>query len=189
MVSAVIATGSVSVGFADTLFVPDEQVAAGAQVGAFSRPAVLNTRVADVLVRVRGGANCSGTPILGGTLVVTAAHCVIDDNGQVAASRTVVRDGESYKPAAVLVNRQYHDLRHVRLDAAVLVMSEAIPARQRISGSGFPTPDWRQSRACSRSTPIGRCCEALGTTTGRTSGRRAAPSSRSRRARRGASAR
>jgi hypothetical protein len=138
VVSAVIAAASVSVGFADAVFVPEEQLAAGAQVAVFSRPAVLNTPVADVLVRVRGGANCSGTPILGGTLVVTAAHCVIDDNGQVAASRTVVRDGESYKPAAVLVNRQYHDLRRVRLDAAVLVMSEAIPGATADLGERLP---------------------------------------------------
>ena len=59
-------------------------------MAGFSRPRVLNTPVADLLVRVRGGANCSGTPVMGGMLVVTAAHCVLDEDGQVAASRTVI---------------------------------------------------------------------------------------------------
>ena len=108
VVSAVLAAGSMTVGFADAVFVPDEQIDGGLMAG-FSGPRVLNTPVADLLVRVRGGANCSGTPVMGGMLVVTAAHCVLDEDGQVAASRTVIRDGVSYKPAAVLVNQKYHD--------------------------------------------------------------------------------
>ena len=138
MVSAVIAAGSVTVGFADALFIPDDEVIDGGLIAGYSRPPCCSTRVADVLVRVRGGANCSGTPIMGGTLVVTAAHCVLDDDGQVAASRTVVWDGTSFKPSAVLVNQAYHDSRHVRLDAAVLLMSEAIPGATAALGDRLP---------------------------------------------------
>src|SRR5262245_37314491 len=65
-----------------------DQVAAAAPVAPHS----LQGGVADVIVRIRGGAVCSGTPIAGGRLVVTAAHCVLDRDGNVAR-RTVIRNG------------------------------------------------------------------------------------------------
>ena len=54
-------------------------------VDGFTRPHVLDGGIADVVVAVRGGANCSGTVISAGALVVTAAHCVLDADGQVPA--------------------------------------------------------------------------------------------------------
>jgi hypothetical protein len=107
-------------------------------VDGFSRPRVLADHVANYLVRIRGGAICTGTPIAGGTLVVTAAHCVLEADGDVAASRTVLRDGISYEPAAVLVNPQYHRSPRARLDAAVLVMSSAIPGAAATLADTFP---------------------------------------------------
>ena len=59
--------------------------------------------MADVLVRIRGGGPCSGTPITGTRFVATAAHCVLDRDGNVE-SRTVVRDGVEYRAVAVLVD-------------------------------------------------------------------------------------
>ena len=60
-------------------------------------PRVIGGDVADVLIRVRGGAFCSGTPISGTVYVVTAAHCVLDHEGRVAP-RSVVRDGVTNGP-------------------------------------------------------------------------------------------
>jgi Trypsin-like peptidase domain len=94
--------------------------------------------VADVLVRIRGGAVCSGTPISATRFVVTAAHCVLDRDGSVA-SRTVVRDGVEYRAAAVLVDARYHDTPAAVLDAAVLVMSGPIPGPSATLGTRMPS--------------------------------------------------
>ena len=94
--------------------------------------------IADVLVRVRGGVVCSGTPITGTRYVVTAAHCVLDSHGN-AAARTVVRDGVSYTATAVLVDSRYFDEPTAQFDAAVLVMDQVIPGRSAIIGTGLPT--------------------------------------------------
>ena len=94
--------------------------------------------VADVLVRIRGGAVCSGTPITGTRFVMTAAHCVLDRDGTVA-SRTVIRDGVEYRAVGVLVDVRYHDTRATALDAAVLVMSDPIPGPSAILGTRMPS--------------------------------------------------
>ena len=94
--------------------------------------------MADVLVRVRGGAVCSGTPITGTVYVVTAAHCVLDRRGN-AAARTVVRDGVTYAVTAVLVDDRYFDEPTPRLDAAVLVMDQVVPGPSAIIGAAVPT--------------------------------------------------
>lgn len=102
-----------------------------------TRPHVLATPVADVIVRVRGGATCTGTPITGTIFVVTAAHCVLVGD-HVAASRTVVREGVEYTAVSVLVNREYHDSPGPRLDAAVLVMDQVVPGPSATLGDIFP---------------------------------------------------
>ena len=104
-----------------------------------NRPHVLDARLADVLVRVRGGPACSGTPITGTTFVVTAAHCVLDPHGAVARYATVRRDGVDYKPVSVLVNPAYHNSPSPLLDAAVLVMDQTIPGSSATLGHQFPT--------------------------------------------------
>src|SRR5215211_4999718 len=71
-------------------------------------PRLLHGAIAEALVRVGGGAVCSGTPIAGTVYVVTAAHCVLDREGN-AAARTVVRDGVTYSTRAVLVDDRYFD--------------------------------------------------------------------------------
>ena len=53
--------------------------------------------VAAVIVRVDGSSVCSGTPITDTRLVITAAHCVLDNAGDVTAV-TVVRDGVEHSP-------------------------------------------------------------------------------------------
>ena len=94
--------------------------------------------VADVLVRIRGGAVCSGTPITGTRYVMTAAHCVLDRDGTVA-TRTVIRDGVEYRVAGVLVDVHYLDTRATALDAAVLVMSDPIPGPSATLGTRMPS--------------------------------------------------
>jgi hypothetical protein len=115
---------------------------AGASVkldGALTRPHVLHNHLADVIVRIRGGAVCSGTPITGTKFVVTAAHCVLDAHSGIAASRTVIRNGVEYKPVAVLIDPHYHLSSGPRLDAAVLVMDRIIPGPSATIGTTFPT--------------------------------------------------
>ncbi|MGD9702439.1 MAG: serine protease [Acidimicrobiia bacterium] len=101
-------------------------------------PRLVRGAVADVLVRVRGGAVCSGTPITGTRYVVTAAHCVLDRHGD-AAARTVVRDGETYTATAVYVADRYFDAPEPQLDAAVLVMDEVLPGLSATIGATIPT--------------------------------------------------
>ena len=107
-------------------------------VADLTRPHVLEGGVAEVIVRVRGSSVCSGTPITGTRLVITAAHCVLDDVGDVTAV-TVVRDGVEHLPRAVLVNRRYHDTPGPHLDAAVLVMDQAMPGAAATLGNTLPT--------------------------------------------------
>jgi hypothetical protein len=102
------------------------------------RPHVLTGEVADVLVRVHGSSVCSGTPIAGTRLVATAAHCVLDDAGDIAAV-TVVRDGVEHEPRVVLVDPRYHDAPGPQLDAAVLIMAHAIPGPAATLGGAVPT--------------------------------------------------
>jgi Trypsin-like peptidase domain len=103
-----------------------------------ARPHVLDDAVADVLVRVRGSSVCSGTPIAGTRLVITAAHCVLDRAGDVTAV-TVVRDGAAYVPRAILVDSRYHDGPGTGLDAAVLIMRRRIPGPAATLGDVLPT--------------------------------------------------
>jgi hypothetical protein len=102
-------------------------------------PRLLGSRVADIIVRVRGGAVCTGTPIAGSTLVVTAAHCVLDADGRVSDTRTVVRDGVEHTATSVFVNLDYHHTPTPRLDVAVLVMDEIIPGPSAILSDELPT--------------------------------------------------
>jgi hypothetical protein len=101
-----------------------------------TRPHVLTTGLADVVVRIRGGTTCTGTPITGTRLVVTAAHCVLDGNQ--ARPRTVIRDGVEYTAVSVLVNPAYYDSPGPLLDAAVLVMDQVIPGPSATLGDRFP---------------------------------------------------
>lgn len=103
------------------------------------RPHVLDTLLADVLVRIRGGAVCTGTPITRTNFVVTAAHCVLDADGAVADFTKVLRDGVEYTPVSVLVNPDYHKSPGPLLDAAVLVMDQMIPGPSAALGDEFPS--------------------------------------------------
>ena len=103
-----------------------------------TQPHVLDDDVAEVIVRVRGSSMCSGTPITGTRLVITAAHCVLDGAGDVTAV-TVVRDGVEHAPQALLLDPRYHDAPSPHLDAAVLIMDRAIPGRAATVGHTLPT--------------------------------------------------
>ncbi len=103
-----------------------------------NRPHVLDGDVAEIVVRVHGSSACSGTPIVETALVITAAHCVLDDAGEVTAV-TVVRDGTEHTARAVVVDTRYHDAHSTRLDAAVLVMDHAIPGPAAMLGDTLPT--------------------------------------------------
>jgi hypothetical protein len=82
---------------------------------------------------------CSGTPITGTAFVVTAAHCVLDPDGAVAGSRTVVREGVEYDAIAVFVDTAYHASPSPRLDGAVLVMDRVIGGSAAELGDSFPS--------------------------------------------------
>ena len=99
---------------------------------------LLDDDVADVLVRVRGSSACSGTPIAGTRLVVTAAHCVLDGAGDVTAV-TVVRDGVEHRHGRSLSTPGTHDAPSPHLDAAVLVHGPDHPG-SRLRRSGTPCP-------------------------------------------------
>jgi Trypsin-like peptidase domain len=103
-----------------------------------TQPHVLDGDAAEVIVRVRGSSVCSGTPISGTRLVITAAHCVLDSAGDVTAV-TVVRDGVEHAPQAVLLNPRYPDAPSAHLDAAVLVLNRAIPGPSATLGDTLPT--------------------------------------------------
>jgi hypothetical protein len=138
-----------------------------------SVPHVLDGVVAETIAEVRGGVTCSGTPIDGTAYVATAAHCVIDGQGNVR-NRTVVRDGVEYESVAVLVDTRYHRQRTAQLDAAVLVMehpipgpaatpARALPAEGRVTLAGFQPVDSAGKRGLSPSDRLPTGCEQLAT--------------------------
>jgi hypothetical protein len=102
-----------------------------------SKPHVLEGPIADIVVRIRGRL-CSGTPITGTRYVVTAAHCVLEDDGDVA-TRFVERYGVRYRAESVLVDPRYVDRPVPELDAAVIVLSQAIPGPSARLGDTLPT--------------------------------------------------
>jgi hypothetical protein len=104
-----------------------------------ARPHVLRAPLADVILRVRGGAVCSGTPITGTRYVITAAHCVLNRDGTVVHSRKLLRDGVAYSPVAVIVDPAYHDSPRPSRDAAILVVDQVIPGPSATLGDTFPT--------------------------------------------------
>jgi hypothetical protein len=127
-------------------------------------PHVIDGDVADVLVRVRGGALCSGTPISDTRYVLTAAHCVLDGSGAVRR-RTVVRDGIEYDARAVIVDTRFDETKDTRLDVAVLVMDQVIPGPSAVLARCCqPTAPWWLP-ASSRSVLGAICCEAPPRTT------------------------
>lgn len=111
---------------------------AGSTHQVVDRPLRVHGAVADVLVRVYGSKACSGTPITGTHFVVTAAHCVLDRDGEAAAA-TVSRDGVTYSAAAVLFDDHYLDPPGPQLDAAVLVMDQVVPDGSASVGAAIPT--------------------------------------------------
>ncbi len=114
-------------------------------------------------VALLGHARSPGT-----VYVVTAAHCVLTDSGEVTP-RTVVRDDIRYTAVAVLVDTDYHDHPSAELDAAVLVMAQVIPGPSARVGSalpdsgqvtlaGLPTDRQRRHACCGATAPtITRC--------------------------------
>ncbi len=99
-------------------------------------PHVLHGDIADVIVRVDGSETCTGTPITGTPHVVTAAHCVLDRNGNVTPI-TVRRNENEYTAIAVLVDTRYHNTPLPELDGAVLVMSKVLPGPSATLGHGL----------------------------------------------------
>jgi hypothetical protein len=100
-------------------------------------PHRIHGTIADVLVRVYGREACSGTPITGTRYVVTAAHCVLDPAGGTSQA-SVKRGGITYPADAVLVDNRYLDAPSARLDAAVLVMDQALPGPSATIGTAIP---------------------------------------------------
>jgi Trypsin len=101
-----------------------------------ARPHLIDDAFADVIVRLHGHV-CTGTPITGTVYVVTAAHCVLNERGEVE-QRTIVRDHIRYPAVAVLVNTDYFDHPSDELDVAVLVMAHVIPGPSARVGSALP---------------------------------------------------
>jgi Trypsin-like peptidase domain len=104
-----------------------------------SGPHVLDTPAGEVIVRIQGSGLCSGTPLTGTKFVVTAAHCVLDENGAIDGHTRVLRDGIEYTPVSVLVNPEYHNSPSPLLDPAVLVMNQIIPGPSATLADQFPT--------------------------------------------------
>jgi hypothetical protein len=100
------------------------------------QPHLLHDPVGGLVVRLVGNV-CSGTPITGTVYVVTAAHCVLTEDGSVT-QRTVVRDHIRYPAVAVLVDTDYHDHPSEDLDAAVLIMAQVIPGPSVPVGAALP---------------------------------------------------
>lgn len=85
---------------------------------------------ASVLVRVRGVGVCSGAPVEGTNLVITAAHCVRDEKTKKVSNRydlRVEKDGVRYDIKTVLIDSTPHTGARPEYDAAVLVMENGIP--------------------------------------------------------------
>ena len=90
-------------------------------------PGLLAGATTELLVKVRGGTVCSGTPLADLPYVVTAAHCVLERDGSVATRRTVERDGARYAVRAIIVDERYADDPSPAIDAAVLVLDAPLP--------------------------------------------------------------
>ena len=119
--------------------VPEAPVRDGTDsVADLAQPHVLEGDVADIIVRVRGSSLCSGTPINGARLVITAAHCVLDGAGDVTTV-TVERDEVEYVPRTILVSPRHYDPPRPHEDAAVLVMGRALPGPTATLGDVLPT--------------------------------------------------
>jgi len=144
--SLALLTGTLTFGFvnhdaaapAAAALAPAATTSITAATSSAPTPHRISGAVADVLVRIRGGGPCSGTPITGTRLVATAAHCVLDRDGKVE-SRSVVRDGVEYRADAVLVDPRYHDNPVAALDAAVLVLNQPIPGPSATLRTTVPT--------------------------------------------------
>ena len=96
---------------------------------------------ADILVTVRGVGICSGAPVSGTRMVVTAAHCLLDTRTGTLSTRhdlRVEREGVRYDIEAVIFdpNAATRPLRPAA-DAAILLM------RTRIPGPGVNLPRGR----------------------------------------------
>jgi hypothetical protein len=102
-----------------------------------SRPHRIDDDVSRLVVRLVGNT-CTGTPITGTVYVVTAAHCVLTESGEVT-QRTIVRDHVRYPAVAVLVNTEYHEHPSAANDAAVLIMAQEIPGPSARIGVSLPT--------------------------------------------------
>ena len=118
---------------------PIPDIAASGDRPDLARPHLMTDEVGDVIVRIRGGAVCTGTPITGTRYVVTAAHCVLDHDGRVSDARTVRRGGVEYNAVSVLVDTEYHDNPVPRFDGAVLVMDRVIAGPSAHLGDVFPS--------------------------------------------------
>jgi hypothetical protein len=118
---------------------PIPDIAASGDRPDLARPHLMTDEIGDVIVRIRGGAVCTGTPITGTRYVVTAAHCVLDRDGHVSDARSVLRSGVEYTAVSVLINTEYHDTPVPRLDVAVLVMDRVVAGPSAQVGDELPS--------------------------------------------------
>ncbi len=107
-------------------------------VADLTQPHVLDGDVAEVIVRVRGSSVCSGTPITGTRLVITAAHCVLDAPATSRPSPSCATVWNTRHRRSSL-NPRYPDAPSAHLDAAVLVLNRAIPGPAATLGDTLPT--------------------------------------------------
>jgi hypothetical protein len=119
------------------LFAPAHHDSGTIRNASLAQPHLTDDASADVIVQLHGHV-CTGIPITGTVYVVTAAHCVLSDSGEIA-QRTIVRDHHRYPAVAVLVNTDYLDHRSEEVDVAVLVMAQVIPGPSARVGTSLPT--------------------------------------------------
>jgi len=95
------------------------------------------------LVKVRGPGLCSGAPIEGTKLVVTAAHCVVEQyTNKIGAlyDLRVERDGIRYDISEVLVDTVQTGRFNPAVDVAILVLHEPVEGPKLLLADSF-TPE------------------------------------------------
>lgn len=102
--------------------------------GLFSAPASSIDQAspyeASFLVKVKGPGTCSGSPIKGTNLVITAAHCVMEPGTGAIGGRYDLRvehEGTRFDVVEAYVDMQVAALPHPEDDVAILVLDRQIP--------------------------------------------------------------
>jgi hypothetical protein len=98
--------------------------------------------LAAVVVEVLTDHPCSGTALADLPIVVTAAHCVLDDNGDIVQNAAIFRGYQRYSANAVVVDRTWWDHKNERNDVALLLLDRPLPVGATLA-QRFPTGDLR----------------------------------------------